>query len=451
MKIRYNINWQKSIPWVLVLIGLLIHLLFLGTPDSAVFDEVHFGKFLSAYFTHEYYFDIHPPLGKMMLAGWGWIWGFKPGFSFANIGDVFPDRSYIALRFLPSLAGALLPLVIYGIALRMGMRKPAACLAAFLVAVDNALLTQSRFILLDSFLLLCGFSAVYCYLAWRQKGSPWLLPLAGILAALAMSVKWTGATFLGIIGVLELLHLWEDRKGAARIRIRVVVASLVVLPLLAYAIPYAAHFMLLPKTGPGDAFMSARFQHGLAGNLQANDESLKPLSMPAKIYELNREMYRANQRLTASHPYSSTWYTWPLMQRSVFYWVKDMARIYFIGNPVVWWLSTLAVLAALAEVVTRGVVGAERRQLALLGAWAVNILPFIFIGRVMFLYHYLTSLVWAVLLLALLVDRLRRPTRAVLAISTLALIAFVFFAPLSYGLPLTEKGHNARMWFSSWR
>jgi dolichyl-phosphate-mannose--protein O-mannosyl transferase len=451
MGIQYNINWNKSIPWALVVIGLVVHFLFIGSPNSAVFDEVHFGKFISAYFTHEYYFDIHPPLGKMMLAGWGWIWGFKPGFSFANIGDVFPDRSYIALRFLPSLAGAFLPLVIYGIARRMRIRTSAAFLAGLLVALDNALLTQSRYILLDSFLLLCGFSAVYCYLSWRQGGSRWLLPFAGILGALAMSVKWTGATFLGIIVLLELLHLWQDRNGTARLRLRVVFASLAVLPLLTYAIPYAAHFMLLPKSGPGDAFMSARFQHGLSGSTYADDASLKPLSMPVKIFELNREMYRANQRLTATHPYSSPWYSWPVMRRTVFYWVKDLGRIYLIGNPVVWWLSTLAVLWAVADTLMRRVIRADTRQLALLGAWAVNLFPFIFIGRVMFLYHYLTAFVWAVLLLALLVDRLRRPTGAVIAIGTLALAAFVFFAPLSYGLPLTENGFNVRMMFSSWR
>src|ERR1051326_619189 len=92
----------------LVVISFGIHFAWFGHPNMTVFDEVHFGKFISAYFTHEYYFDIHPPLGKLMLAGWGWLWGFKPGFSFANIGDVFPDNTYLALRFLPALAGALL-------------------------------------------------------------------------------------------------------------------------------------------------------------------------------------------------------------------------------------------------------------------------------------------------------------------------------------------------------
>src|SRR5512147_1227090 len=144
---KYHISPNKSIILLLLALGVITHALWFGTPNSAVFDEVHFGKFVSAYFTHEYYFDIHPPLGKLILAGWGWLWGFKPGFSFANIGDAYPDHLYIALRFLPSLAGAFLPLLIYGIARRLKLSVPATLLAGVCITLDNALLTQSRYIL----------------------------------------------------------------------------------------------------------------------------------------------------------------------------------------------------------------------------------------------------------------------------------------------------------------
>ena len=98
---------------LLIILGLslITHFLFFGHPNETVFDEVHFGKFISGYFTHEYFFDIHPPLGKLLISGAGYLADFKPGFSFAEIGQKFPDNIYLWLRLLPTLAGILLPLI----------------------------------------------------------------------------------------------------------------------------------------------------------------------------------------------------------------------------------------------------------------------------------------------------------------------------------------------------
>ncbi len=436
---------------LLAITSLAVHFAFFGTPNSAVFDEVHFGKFISAYFTHEYYFDIHPPLGKLILAGWGWLWGFEPGFSFAEIGEVYPDHLYLALRFLPTLAGALLPLVIYGLARQLGFRRASAFLAGMLVALDNALLVQSRFILLDSFLLLFGFGALWCYFRWRQWGSVWLLGVAGLLGGAASSIKWTGGTFLAIMVILELIALWRQRHARPWRRLATGVGTLIAVPVAFYFIVFTVHFALLPKAGTGDAFMSPEFQHTLAGNAYANDASLRSPTLVEKFFELNVQMYLSNQRLTATHPYSSSWYTWPLMVRPVYYWVEDHARIYLLGNPLVWWLSTAAVLVLLAETLGAGILRASSRAQLLLAAWLVNILPFIGISRVMFLYHYLTALVWAILMLAYFVDRSPHARALAIGITIAAFVLFIFFAPLSYGLPLSDAAYHLRVWLPSWQ
>lgn len=442
----------------LAVFSLAIHFIWFGHPNMTVFDEVHFGKFFSAYFTHEYYFDIHPPLGKLISAGWGWLWGFQPGFSFANIGDVFPDRMYMALRFLPTLAGVLLPLVIYGIARKLGLSRVAALFAGTFIALDNALIAQSRLILLDPFLLLFGFSAIWCYFHFLEKlkttsyklSTLWLAG-GGILGAMAMSIKWTGATFLALIIVLEAVRLWQVRKSGVSRNLWSLVVSLIVVPFIVYYSIFIVHFALLTKSGAGDAFMSPEFQHDLIGNSYTTDDSLKSPSLFHKFIELNLQMYQSNQRLTATHPYSSAWYTWPLLERPIFYWVNETSRIYLLGNPIVWWASTVGILIVLINILLSGLRRLDRTILFLAGAWAINILPFIGIGRVMFLYHYFTALIWAILMLAYLVDKAKHPRRAVAILTTLALASFIFFAPLTYGLPMSDHAYGLRTWFSSWR
>ena len=74
------------------------------------------------------------------------------------------------------------------------------------------------------------------------------------------------------------------------------------------------------------------------------------------------------------------------------------------------------------------------------------------IKRVMFIYHYLPALGFALLALGLLLDRSGRHARRIGAVLlVLAAAAFVWFAPISYGLPITHPQFDARMWIDTWR
>ena len=442
--------------WIIIIIlvaSIAVHFAYFGQPNETVFDEVHFGKFVSGYYTGEYYFDIHPPLGKLMIAGFANLFDFQPEYSFVNIGDKFPDNKYLVLRFLPALAGTLLPLVIFLLLSELGMSRTAAFAGALLVVFDNALLTQSRLILLDPFLLLFGFTSLLFYFKKKYL-------LMAIFGGFAISIKWTGLSFIALPIAIEsyekfrdlLTNLSYDRFVSSVLDLAKF-ASFFIMSLAIYFSVFAAHFALLPKPGSGDAFMKPEFQ---GNNIVKN------------VWDLNIEMYKSNQRLGATHPYSSQWYTWPLMIRPIFYWVKDTARIYFLGNPVIWWASTVAVITALLLTVYRLLPKLKNHELSsvvssplafLVLGYVLNLLPFIGVKRVMFLYHYLTALIFAIMILCYLIDknpfdklRARKNSRKVFTgIIIAAIAAFLFFAPLSYGLSLSQRAYEARVWFASWR
>lgn len=50
------------------------------------FDEIFYGRFASMYINNIFYFDMHPPLGKMILALAGYIGNFDGGAKFDRIG-----------------------------------------------------------------------------------------------------------------------------------------------------------------------------------------------------------------------------------------------------------------------------------------------------------------------------------------------------------------------------
>ena len=384
---------NKSFLLIILGISLITHFAFFGNPNQTVFDEVHFGKFISGYYTHEYYFDIHPPLGKLTIAGFAKIFNFKPEFSFAQIGEKFPDNKYLSLRFLPSLAGTLLPVVIFLLALQLKFKPQGAFVAGFLVAIENALVVQTHYILMDGFLLLFGFLTLLFY--FRRKFI-WM----AILGGMTISIKWTGLTFLALPFLIEVFYLFKEKNFRAMLKLPV---YFLLIPLVLYFSVFALHFSLLTKPGTGDAFMKSTFHQD---------------NVITKFFQLNTEMYQSNQRLTATHPYSSQWYSWPLMTRSIFYWISENSRIYLLGNPVIWWTSTVAIILLLLQNLkfkilnnrakpSSGLYGYLKLNTAgiLLGGYFLNLLPFIGIKRVMFLYHYLTGLVFAILILVYLIEK----------------------------------------------
>ncbi len=468
-------GWLGRVPgelYVLTLIAAVTRFAFLDKPRAIVFDEVYFREYALRYQEGTYYFDLHPPLGKLLLGAWAWLSG-------TDAAAAGTDPA-VALRILPAMAGTALIVVFYLFVRRLSGSRRLATLAGGLLLLDNAILVESRVTTLDSMLLLFGLGAVTLALyardhrAARSSTYWWLLLGAAVLGAMAASVKLTGLAPLGLVGVLWMLDVWAERRDLRR-QVGAVIGQglmLLLVPIGLYAASFAVHFALLPESGPGDAFMSAEFQATLEGSPTYSPDA--DLGFVGKFTDLNSSIHLYELSLNdSSHPYESSWTSWPVNKRGVFLYVADAGNeksnyIYVLGNPVVWWGTLLGGAVVLVGwALRRERFRPYRWSLGFLAfAWVADYLPFALIERPMFLYHYffalLFSLAFVVIGLGVLTGWIKEGPRPFTfdsrvsavgfwSVLGVAALAFLYFAPITYGTPLTPAELESRMWLSTWR
>lgn len=306
--VNYWSQGTQNILLGLVLIGFVLRFVLINDPSEVIFDEVHFGGFMSNYLRREYYFDVHPPLGKLMIAAVGYLFGFDGSFSFKSIGDSYINSSapYITLRtFMVVLSLASIALS-YATVIEMGFGTLAASICATLLVFDNALVIQSRIILLDAPLAFFISLAIWAWIKFRQqRKNPfslhWFIYLAttGFAIGCGISVKMVGLFTILTIGLATIFDLWElsDYQKRALDNFTVAkhvscrVLTLILLPISIYIASYYIHFEILNLSGPGDSLMSAEFQGNLKGNMLHENSRSIYYGQPVRIKNRGESIY----------------------------------------------------------------------------------------------------------------------------------------------------------------
>ncbi|KAI9019294.1 Dolichyl-phosphate-mannose-protein mannosyltransferase-domain-containing protein [Phycomyces nitens] len=244
------------------------------------FDEVHFGTFAGKYIQGTFFFDVHPPLAKMLVALVGWLAGYNGEFDFTTIGNVYDDTvPYVAMRAASALMGLLMVPMAYLTIRDGGHSVLAAILAALLVLFENSLITNNRLILLDSYLLFfTAFTIMSFNKFYKQTNKPfgalwWTwLSLTGIGLGLTVSCKWVGLFVIATVGCSTIKDLWRIlgdsgiSKGKCISHFLARSLCLIIVPFTIYVTTFYIHFKLLPLSGEGDLHMSNTFRQTLVGN-----------------------------------------------------------------------------------------------------------------------------------------------------------------------------------------
>ncbi|ETE68758.1 Protein O-mannosyl-transferase 2, partial [Ophiophagus hannah] len=232
----------------------------LREPPHICWDETHFGKMGSYYINRTFFFDVHPPLGKMLIGLAGYLSGYDGTFPFQKPGDKYEQHNYIGMRAL-------------------SRSLPAAVITATILIFDTGFITISQYILLDPILMFFLMGAVLSMVKYnsysdRSFTAPWWfwLCLTGVNLAGAMGVKFVGLFVVLLVGLNTVCELWE-LLGDLSLSLATLgkhflarALCLIVLPLVLYTALFAVHFAVLNRSGPGDGFFSSGFQSRLIGN-----------------------------------------------------------------------------------------------------------------------------------------------------------------------------------------
>ena len=190
-----------------------------------------------------------------------------------------------------------------------------------------------------------------------------------------------------------------------------------------------------------------------------------------KFWELQKVMWKTNAGLVDSHAWDSRPPAWPILRRGINFWGRNRRQIYLLGNPIVWWSSTVAIGVYFFF---KGVAVLRWQRnykdymnpifkrfdyeigSSVLG-WACHYFPFFLMARQLFLHHYFPALYFAVLAFCQILDyvtvrissiglRESLVVNRVIAMSflSLAIVSFYLLSPLAYGTQWT-KGECKRV------
>jgi len=266
-------------------------------PAWVCWDETHFGKMASWYINRTFFFDVHPPLGKMMIAGMGALTGYNGTHPFEKPGQPYEDNTqYLGMRIGCTLLGCAIVPFSFLTVWEMTNSLLASFIAAVLLVFDIGVITLNRYILLDPILLFFISGSVFATAEFRSCVSHpfsrswwfWLI-LSGCMLAGAISVKFVGLFVVLYVGIFTISQLWDILGDLSQPFLATVkhflarAVCLIALPLALYTAAFFLHLSLLSKTGNGDGFYSSLFQSSLEGNRLYNATMPKEVAYGAVI------------------------------------------------------------------------------------------------------------------------------------------------------------------------
>lgn len=478
-------------PLIILICSFGIYFTYYGSPKAMFWDENYHIASAQKHIDHVMYMEPHPPLGKMLMGLAEVVFGGNEHLDKHNFNetdylkgeDTPPDMNYTGYRWPSVVLMAFSVLFFYGIVRRITKNSLLAFIFTSFVIFDNALVVHARSAMLEGIQLFFILAALYYFVRTLTNDKPITLKnyaILGLFIGLAISVKVTGAILLLLFIMLFGVDQWSNIKKfnplALVQRLLLTVPSGVVPAALVFLAVFYVHIGMGTKIIPdhtykaspqyleairaGNTWSPSTFMIGLADNLRYMSEYADGVP---KLDECKPDEN------------GSFALDWVLGKKSINYRRdsntvdgKTTTRyITIVVNPVVWFSALISIVFSVGLIMSKFVYGQQEKDTTLFywicaftTLYLAYMIAILQIERVMYLYHYLIPLIFACINAALIFSYIYREDILennkhmwinVGIFVALLIGVFAFFAPLSYGLPLTEDQFELRNWFSFWK
>lgn len=357
------------------------------------FDELYHARTALEFIREvEPYENTHPPLGKVIISYGIRLFGMNP----------FGWRSMVAL-----FSVLLIPLFYYFVYL-LSRSTMWASIGTGLFTIDGMRIVMGRIATLDTFavfFILAAFTFMYLFysnLRYNKRLYQWSVPLAlsGIMWGISCAVKWTGvyagAGLFLIFMVAIISWLIDYSKHPDRVSRMLITDKYIMSRLIIIFFLCVVFFIAIPSLIYLASYIP--YKAGLD-----TTESLFNVMWTNQI-----EMYEYHSKLTADHPYGSSWYVWLFNAKPVYFYLGEdllkesvTAKIFAFGNYATWLVGLYSIIFVTSELIKNSInrykdkktisdddKSLNKRNIFLLMFYFSMLFPWIFISRVAFMYHY---------------------------------------------------------------
>ena len=318
--------------------------------NSAYFDEVYFARTAYEYINNLVIYEwTHPPLGKIIQA--------IPIYITHNM-------SPFHYRFMGNISGILLVLVMYLFGFVLFHKRKYALTSSLIMMFDTFHFAHTRMGTVDSHLVLFSTLAIFFMILFIKKEKTYCLFLSGLFFGLSVCIKWSGFYSGLALAIIFFTYLFYYKKFH-----------------YSYIIKGFLFFVIIPLI----------LYLGIFFVFSNNFYKTNTLS---NIIKENQMMYDYHSNLNEFHCSSSKFYSWPISYRPVWYSYYNyeesntQSSISGVGNIVIWYMGLLSMIYLLLVLIIKKDKEAFLLVVCYLSLW----LPYLFISRPMFLYHYFPAL-----------------------------------------------------------